>query len=68
MSPEHETMRELLQYPNTQGIHPSEVRWRDFARELIKEYEAELEQLHETLNSITFETKGQSDGNTKESN
>lgn len=54
MSPEHETMRELLKYPNTQGIHPNEARWRDFARELVKEYEAELERLREQLRDAEF--------------
>ena len=48
MTPEHyKTMKELLQYPNPEGLHHDEVRWRDFARELIREYEEELERLRE---------------------
>lgn len=56
MSPEHETMRELLQYPNPVGLHPVEARWRDFARELIKEHEGELEQLRDELNEALTTT------------
>jgi len=52
MSPEHETMRELLAYPNAEGIHPNEARWRDFARELIKEYEAKLRECDEIIDKV----------------
>lgn len=57
MSPEHETMRELLQYPIEQlatSRHPNELRWMKFAQELIKEYEAELERLRERLRNAEF--------------
>lgn len=54
MSPEHETMRELLEYPNAEGLHPTEARWRDFARELIREHEAELERLREQIRDAEF--------------
>lgn len=54
LNPEHETMWELLKYPNMQGIHPNEARWRDFARELVKEHEAELERLREQIRDAEF--------------
>lgn len=34
---ERQTMLELLDYPNPEGLHPVEARWRDLARELRKE-------------------------------
>lgn len=32
LTPEQQTMRDLLDYPNAEGLHPNEARWRDFAR------------------------------------
>lgn len=29
---EFATMRDLLKYPNPEGLHPNEAHWRDFAR------------------------------------
>lgn len=57
MSPEHETMRELLQYPIEKlatSHPPAELRWMRFAQELIKEYEAELERLRERDRDAEF--------------
>jgi len=34
-TPAHQTMLELLDYPNPEGLHPDEVRWRNFARALL---------------------------------
>lgn len=28
-------MLELLDYPNAEGLHPNEARWRDFGRALL---------------------------------
>src|SRR5438094_8970048 len=35
LTSDQQTMLELLSYPNPQGLHPSETRWRDFARALL---------------------------------
>ena len=32
---DQQTMLSLLAYPNAQGLHPFEARWRDFARALL---------------------------------
>lgn len=36
LSQKHQTMLDLLKYPNAAGIHPDEARWRDFARTAIQ--------------------------------
>jgi hypothetical protein len=36
LTAEQQTMLELLAYPNTEGIHPNEARWRDFARDALQ--------------------------------
>ena len=35
LTPDQQTMLLLLAYPNPQGLHPVEARWRDFARALL---------------------------------
>jgi hypothetical protein len=35
LSSDQQTMLELLTYPNPEGLHPAEIRWRDFARALL---------------------------------
>jgi hypothetical protein len=49
---ERATMLELLDYPNPDGLHPCEARWREFARLEFAVYEqhvAALEQQCATL-------------------
>ena len=35
LSSDQQTMLELLAYPNPVGLHPVEIRWRDFTRALL---------------------------------
>lgn len=35
LNSDHQTMLELLDYPNAEGLHPNEARWRDFGRALL---------------------------------
>jgi hypothetical protein len=35
------TMIELLNYPNPEGLHPSEIRWRNVARKLKQRLDSE---------------------------
>lgn len=52
LSPEHQTMLQLLAYPNPEGLHPVEVRWRDFARELIREGDEKIKLLEEQIRQL----------------
>jgi len=35
-----EPWRELLKYPNPEGLHPVEAAWRDHCRELLSEFKS----------------------------
>jgi hypothetical protein len=51
---ERATMLQLLDYPNPEGLHPNEARWRDFARIQVQLRETRIRQL-ETLNRTLSE-------------
>jgi hypothetical protein len=47
---ERATMLELLDYPNPEGLHSNEARWREFARLEFAVYDQRIQQL-EQLNA-----------------
>lgn len=46
---ERRTMLELLDYPNPEGLHPAEARWRDLARSLKSERDELRERVEQVI-------------------